>query len=221
MKFSWSRTVGDFQIWRVISPALPGITLLELEKQVDGSWKGAGQEEEAAVEVGGKRDDTNDTVNSPFQRAWAWHRQQSFPAGMGLRGVSRLIVIKWSNRIRRWLLLTFSMTLPCGLNTSEWHMEYRKIGLSLDVILKLMCGLVRPRTLAGPGNMSTVEELVSNVPEKSTTTTTTKTLKNSTECVHWDIHQGLCDGSSRRKGQSVDTAAWKQKEVRLIQQGIS
>lgn len=74
----------------------------------------------------------------------------------------------------------------------------------MDVILKLMCGLVRPRTLAGPGNMSTVEELVSNVPEKSTTT---KTLENSTECVHCDIHQGLCEGSSRRKGQRVDTAA--------------
>lgn len=103
------------------------------------------------------------------------------------------------------------MTLPCGLNTSEWHLEYRNIGLSLDVILKLMCGLVRPRTLAGPGNVSTVEELVSNDPEKSTTTTT-KTLKNSTECVHWDIHQDLCEGSSRRKGQRVDTAAWKQRK---------
>ena len=83
---------------------------------------------------------------------------------------------------------------------------YRKIGLRLHVILKLMGGLVRPRTLAGPGNMATVEELVSNVPEKSTTTKT-KTLENSAECFHWDIHQGLCEGSSRRKGQRVDTAA--------------
>lgn len=64
MKFSWSRTVGDFQIWRVISSALPAITLLELEKQVDESWNGAGQ----AAEVGLR---CHDTVNGPFRWEWA------------------------------------------------------------------------------------------------------------------------------------------------------
>lgn len=65
-------------------------------------------------------------------------------------------------------------------------------------IVKLMCGLVRPRTLAGLGNMSTIEGLASNVPEKSTKIKT----KNSIACVHWDVHWDLCESSSSREWQS-------------------
>lgn len=110
MKFSWSRTVGEFQIWRVISPALPGSLCWSWRAR----WLDPGREQ-------GRQEKQIET---------RWHHERSIPVGMGLRGVARLIVMpQWSSGAtesgggRCWL---FPWTLPCGLNTSERHI--RSIG---------------------------------------------------------------------------------------------